>query len=364
MSTGSSEHPVAVSDVPDASGTSTAAAPHVPLSVLDLVPISEGMSTADAIENSMADAWTADQAGYHRYWFAEHHNTNSLASSATALLIARAAGVTERIRVGSGGIMLPNHAPLAVAEEFGTLVQMFGDRIDLGLGRAPGTDPLTAQLLSRTSAAPEAFMSSVAQMRDWSRPADQQPQGLRIAAPVAAGTEIPMWVLGSTVNGATLAGRLGLPFAVASHFAPFQFHQALEVYREEFDPDAATAQISEPHTMVGVNVMVAETDQEAVRQFTTHQQMFLGTLRGDRRKIQPPLDAAGMEDLAAPDLLAKVDQTLSIRAVGSPQTVTDELEQLVAATGADELITTTYTFDPADRNRSLTLLAHAWGLDA
>jgi luciferase family oxidoreductase group 1 len=332
-------------------------APHVPLSILDLVSISDGQSTREAIAASMEGAQAADRLGYERYWFAEHHNTDSLASSATSLLIDRAASVTERIRVGSGGIMLPNHSPLAVIEQFGTLVQFHGDRIDLGLGRAPGTDQLTAQLLARTSAEPGAFVAAVEQMRDWSR--EGSTGGLPISAAVARGTEVPMWILGSTANGARLAAQLGMPFSVASHFAPFQYLHALETYRAHFDPDAASAQIEAPHTMVGVNLVIAETDEEAQRQFTTLQQMFLGVVTGQRQKIQPPRD---ITEVAAPHLLSQVDQTLSIKAVGSPATVVSQLEEIVAATAADELILTAYYYDPEDRLRALALLAEAWGL--
>lgn len=337
--------------------TTSNSVPHVPLSILDLVSISEGQSTRDAITASMEGAKTADRLGYERYWFAEHHNTDALASSATSLLIDRAASLTERIRVGSGGIMLPNHSPLAVIEQFGTLVQFHGDRIDLGLGRAPGTDQLTAQLLARTSAEPHAFIAAVEQMRDWSR--EESTGGLPISAAVAKGTEVPMWILGSTANGARLAAQLGMPFSVASHFAPFQYLQALDVYRANFDANAPSAQIAEPRTMVGVNLVVADTDEEAQRQFTTLQQMFLGVVTGQRQKIQPPRP---LEEVASEPLISQVDQTLSIRAVGSPATVVAQLEEIVASTGADELILTAYHFDPADRLRSLELLAEAWGL--
>ena len=333
-------------------------APHVPLSLLDLVPISEGMTTKEAISASMEGAKAADRLGYERLWFAEHHNTNSLASSATSLLIDRAASMTERIRVGSGGIMLPNHAPLTVIEQFGTLVQFHGDRIDLGLGRAPGTDQLTAQLLARTSADPAAFVAAVEQMRDWSR--EESTGSLPITADVARGTEVPMWILGSTANGARLAAQLGMPFSVASHFAPFQYVHALDVYRQHFDPNAAAAQIEKPRTMVGVNLVVADTDEEAQRQFTTLQQMFLGVVTGQRKKIQPPRP---IEEIAPEQLLAQVDQTLSIKAVGSPTTVVRQLEEIVAATGADELILTAYYYDPADRLHALELLAAAWACE-
>lgn len=332
--------------------------PHVPLSILDLVPLSEGQDARDGIETSMRAAQAADAAGYHRYWYAEHHNTESLASNATSLLIDRAASLTKRIRVGSGGIMLPNHSPLAVIEQFGTLVQFHGDRIDLGLGRAPGTDQYTAQLLARTSAEPGAFIAAVEQMRDWSH---AEPSGqLPIRAAVAEGTEVPMWILGSTTNGARLAAQLGMPFSVASHFAPFQYLQALQVYRDSFSAtQSEAAQISQPRTMVGVNVVVAPTDAEAQHLFTTNIQQFLGVITGQRTKTQPPRD---LEGLAPDHLMQQVEQTLSIRAVGSPASVVSQLEEIVEATGADELIVTANYFDPEHRVRGIELLAEAWGL--
>lgn len=334
-------------------------APHVPLSILDLVPLSEGMTMRGAIAASMDTARAADRLGYERYWFAEHHNTHNLASSATALLIDRAASLTERIRVGSGGIMLPNHAPLRVVEDFGTLIQFHGDRIDLGLGRAPGTDPVTAQFLARTSAEPAAFLQAVEQMRLWSSAAP--PQGLRVAADVAEGTEIPMWVLGSTTNGADLAAQLGLPFAVASHFAPFQYLQAIDRYRRTFQADAATAQIAEPRTMVAVNLTIGDTDEQAQLQFSTLLQMFAGVATGARQPIQPPRTEAELAQRIPEAVRAKADQMLSVRAVGSPATVVAQLEDIVRATHADELILSLYAFDPADRVRALELLADAWG---
>lgn len=328
-----------------------------PLSVLDLVPVSEGQGVGEAIADSMRGARAADRLGYHRYWYAEHHNTISVASSATALLIGQAAQLTERIRVGSGGIMLPNHAPLAVIEQFGTLVHQYGDRIDLGLGRAPGTDPITAQMLSRTSAEPEAFMRSVAAMRTWSGPGSAD--GVRVEAPVATGTEVPMWVLGSTANGARLAAQLGLPFAVASHFAPFQYEQAIRVYRDAFDPSASTAQISAPRVMVAANAVVCESDEEAQRQFQTLREMFVGIVTGQRQKLQPPRDLTG----AIPaELLASADRTLSVSAVGSAQTAAAQLERIARATDADELILTFYAHDPEVRLRGMELLASEWGL--
>lgn len=334
-------------------------APHIPLSILDLVPLSEGMTMRGAIGASMEGARAADRLGYERYWFAEHHNTRSLASSSTALLIDRAASMTERIRVGSGGIMLPNHSALQVAEDFGTLIQFHGDRIDLGLGRAPGTDQITAQFLARTSADPSAFLQAVGQMRLWS--GSDQPEGLSVAADVAAGTEIPMWILGSTTNGAELAAQLGMPFAVASHFAPFQYLQAVDRYRRAFDPAAETAQIEAPRTMVGVNLVIADTDAEAEHQFSTLVQMFAGVVTGQRRAIQPPRTDAELERILPPAVRAQCEQTLSVRAVGSPSAVVEQLERIVRATHADELILTAYYHDPADRIHGLELLADAWG---
>ncbi|MCS6711431.1 LLM class flavin-dependent oxidoreductase [Brachybacterium sp. EF45031] len=331
----------------------------VPLSILDVVPIAEGTTAARAIADSVAAAQAADRLGYERFWYAEHHNAVNLAATATSVLIAHAAARTERIRVGSGGVMIPNHAPLAVIEQFGTLVQIHGDRIDLGLGRAPGTDPLTAQLLSRTAADPEAFMEAVRLMQAWSAPADQE-RTLRIQAPVAEGTQVPMWVLGSTVNGARLAARLGLPFAVASHFAPDQLFQALELYRREFTADAPTAQIREPRTMVAVNVVVADTDEQARRLFTTGQQAFAGIITGQRRLAQPPVD--DITTVVPEPVLQRVEHATSVRAVGSPDTVTAQLERLVEQTRADELILSGTFVDVADRLRSLELLARAWGL--
>lgn len=323
----------------------------VPLSVLDLVGISEGATPRDAIEDSMKLAKIADTLGYTRLWFAEHHNTINLASSATSILIGRAASETERIRVGSGGVMLPNHAPLMVAEQYGTLAQMYPGRIDLGLGRAPGTDQMTARALSRSSAEPQEFAQNIYEMQGWfsDRGAGQT---MPIVSAVSAGTNVPIWVLGSTVNGASIAGQLGLPFSIASHFAPDQVNQAIAVYRESFTTEAPTAQIEKPYVLAGINVLVADTDEEAEREFTTILQMFADTAMGRKRKIQPPID---------PEQAREIDNPmLRIRAVGSPENVVRRLDEFVEETGADEIITTTYSYDPAVRERSLKLLAENW----
>lgn len=326
----------------------------VPLSILDLVSISDGSTAREAIASSVRSARVADRLGYRRLWFAEHHNTVNLAASATSLLISHAAAATERIRVGSGGVMLPNHAPLMVAEQYGTLANMHGDRIDLGLGRAPGTDQLTAQALARSSAEPQAFAQNIYDLQGWF--GDQgRAHSTPIISAVSAHTHVPIWVLGSTVNGAAIAGQLGLPFSVASHFAPDQLDQAITVYRDSFTTEAPTAEIDEPYVMAGVNVMVAPTDEEAAREFTTVGQMFLDLRTGGRRKLQPPIDP---EALAARG--GGNNPMLQISAVGSPATVKQQLESFVERTGADELITATYAYDPQVRDRSLELLADAW----
>lgn len=323
----------------------------VPLSILDLVSISEGATARDGIAASMESARLADRLGYSRLWFAEHHNTPNLASSATSLLISQAASVTERIRVGSGGVMLPNHAPLMVAEQYGTLANIHGDRIDLGLGRAPGTDGMTAQALSRSSAEPQAFARHIYDLQGWFGESGTA-HSIPIFSSVSQGMEVPIWVLGSTVNGASIAGRLGLPFSLASHFAPDQIDDAIRVYRETFSTEAPTARIEKPQVMAGINVVVADTDEAAQREFTTLQQMFLDLRAGRSRKIQPPVDPA--------QFAGAINPMLDISAVGSPDTVKAQLEEFIERTGADELITVTYAYDPAVRNRSIELLADLW----
>lgn len=327
---------------------------YVPLNILDLVPMHEGTTARDAIAVSMEAAHLADQLGYHRLWFAEHHNTPHLAATATALLISQAATLTERMRLGSGGVMLPNHAPLMVAEQYGTLANMYGSRIDLGLGRAPGTDGLTAQALGRSSAGPQAFAQNIYDLQGWFSETGTA-HSAPIVSSVSAGTKVPIWVLGSSGGGASIAGQLGLPFAVASHFSPDETDMVIRAYRESFTTKAPTAQVDKPYVMAGINVMVAETDEKAAREFTVAEQMLLDVQRGISRKLQPPV---------APENLASQgggnSPVLRIKAVGSPQTVKAQLEEFVQRTGADELITVTYAYDPAVRYRSLRLLAEAW----
>ena len=327
----------------------------IPLSILDLAQIPEGKDASHAFTQSVRIAQFAETAGFTRMWFAEHHNTAAVAASATSVLIALAAERTSRIRVGSGGVMLPNHAPLMVAEQFGTLAQVHPGRIDLGLGRAPGTDPMTAQALARSSSAPEAFMSNVADLVDWFG-ARGAANGITVG--VARGTEVPLWVLGSSTFGAAMAAHLGLPFSFASHFAPNQMSEALSVYRDNFDADAPTAQIPEPKVSIGVNVMACPDPAEAEHQFTVVRNMFVALHRtGGRLPVQPPGPPA--DDVDELELIM-ADRLLSVRAVGSPQQVRDQLQQLADRTGADELITVTYAFDPEVRRRSLELVAAAW----
>ncbi|MCC2592979.1 LLM class flavin-dependent oxidoreductase [Tessaracoccus sp. OS52] len=329
----------------------------VPLSVLDLVSVSSDQTPAQAIDAAMEAAQLVDRLGYERLWYAEHHNTASVASSATSLLVGRAAGLTERIRVGSGGVMLPNHAPLMVAENYGTLAQMFPGRIDLGLGRAPGTDQLTARALARSSAAPDDFVANVVDLMNWF---DGGRDRLGIHVGVAEGTRVPIWMLGSSTAGATMAAALGLPYSFASHFAPDALFQALEVYRSNFDAEASTAQIDKPYVSVGINVMACEDEAEAHHQFTVTQNMFLAMQRtGGRTKLQPPGEP-GFEVTEMARMMA--DKMLQVSAVGTPEQVAEVMQSVVEQTGADELITVTYAHDPAVRLRSLELTAQAWGL--
>ena len=326
----------------------------IPLSILDLVSVSEGSTVRDAVNASMASAQLADRLGYRRLWFAEHHNSPNVAASATALLISRAASLTERIRVGAGGVMLPNHAPLMVAEEYGTLAVMHGDRIDLGLGRAPGTDMMTARALARSSSEPQAFAQNIYDLQGWFSD-NARAHSMPIMSVVSGGTEVPIWVLGSTASGASIAGQLGLPFSVASHFAPGDVARTISVYREAFNPDAPTAQIERPYVMAGINVLMAETNEQAQREFTAVEQMFLDISSGTLRKIQPPGDPATHGWPGGRDR-----SPLRISAVGDPASAKAQLEEFVQLTEADELITVTYAYDPAVRDRSLELLAEAW----
>ena len=320
-----------------------------PVSVLDLAFVPEGSTTADALRNSLDLARLAERLGYRRFWLAEHHNMVGIASAATSVVIGFVAGGTSTIRVGAGGIMLPNHAPLLIAEQFGTLATLYPNRIDLGLGRAPGTDQLTLRALRRNPMAADTFPQDVIELQALLGPA--QP-GQSVQAVPGTDTNVPLWILGSSLFGAQLAAHLGLPYAFASHFAPDALLPALEVYRETFQP---SAQLDRPYAMIGVNVIAAETDAEAQRLFTSPQQSFSNLVRGARGKLPPPVD--DIEAYWTAMEKAQASRMLSCSAVGSPDTVRRGLEQLAERTGADEFIVASAIFDHAARLRSYALLA-------
>jgi luciferase family oxidoreductase group 1 len=324
-----------------------------PLSVLDLAPIVEGGDAADALHRSLDLARHVETWGYRRFWLAEHHNMDGLACSATAVLIAHIAGGTSTIRVGAGGIMLPNHAPLVVAEQFGTLATLFPGRIDLGLGRAPGTDPATARALRRTlsTAGEDRFAEDVLELQSYLD--DAQPDQAVRAIP-GAGTKVPIWILGSSLYGAQLAAYLGRPYAFASHFAPDLLLPALEVYRNTYRPSSDWPQ---PHAMVGVNVVAADSDDAAAFAFTSLQQRFLGMQRGMRAPLPRPVAPAALEQMWNEREKAGVHRMLAASAVGSPDTVRRRLSEMAVQTQADELIVACAVFDHAARLRSYELLA-------
>ena len=320
----------------------------IPFSILDLSPIVEGSDAAQALRNTIDLARHAEAWGYTRYWLAEHHNIPSVASAATAVVIGAVAANTSSIRVGAGGIMLPNHAPLVIAEQFGTLEALYPGRIDLALGRAPGTDPITARALRRDHAAADTFPQDVLELIQYFRP----PSGQRVRAIPGAGLDIPIWILGSSLFGAQFAAELGLPYGFASHFAPALMMDAIAVYRQRFRPSGFLAQ---PHVMLGVNVVIGDTDEEAKRLFTSHQQAFVNLRRGTLGPLPPP-DAQFLDGLT-PQERWEVDQTLSVAAVGSLRTVQSALEELIARTQADELILVAQIHDHAARLRSYEFAA-------
>jgi luciferase family oxidoreductase group 1 len=324
----------------------------VPLSILDLAPVAEGRRPGDALRNALDLARHAERLGYRRYWMAEHHNMPGIASAATAVALAHVAAGTSRIRIGAGGVMLPNHAPLVIAEQFGTLAALHPGRVDLGLGRAPGTDPLTAHALRRTLASDEdAFPQDVMELMDWFR---EPAPGQAVVATPGAGEEVEVWILGSSTFGAQLAAALGLPYAFASHFAPAQLMQALAIYRARFRP---SERLAKPHAMLGVHVVAAETDAEARFLFSSHQQALLNRRSGRPGKLPPPVE--GFVERLDPRARAVIEASLGIAVVGGPATVRAGLAEFVARTGADELIVTTQIFDHAARRRSCALLAEA-----
>ena len=319
------------------------------LSILDLVRVTEDGSVRQALDNARDLAAHAEQWGYQRFWVAEHHNMESIASAATSLVISHVAAGTRHIRVGAGGIMLPNHSPLVIAEQFGTLAHLYPDRIDLGLGRAPGTDQNTLHALRRTPAASDRFPEDVRALQALLAPA--QP-GQAIQAVPGAGTQVPLWILGSSTFGAALAAEFGLPYAFASHFAPQQLMDALALYRHRFKP---SAQLSEPYAMVGVNVVAADSEREAKRLATTQQMSFANLLRGDRRLSQPPID--DIDTYWSPREKMQASQMLARSIIGTPEIVHAGLEALQAETGADELIIVSDIYDHASRLRSFELIS-------
>ena len=321
----------------------------IPFSVLDLAPVIEGAAAADAFRNTLDLARHAERWGYQRYWLAEHHGMAGIASAATAVVIGYVAGGTQSIRVGSGGIMLPNHAPLVIAEQFGTLESLYPGRIDLGLGRAPGTDPLTARALRRDPTSADTFPQDVLELQALLGPA--RPNQIVQAVP-GTGLNVPIWLLGSSLFSAQLAAQLGLPFAFASHFAPDLLLHALGLYRAEFQP---SEQLKRPYAMVGVNVVAADSDQEAGRLFTSLQQQFTNLRRGKPGKVRPPLD--DMDEYWTPVERAYVEHALRLSAVGSPDTVRVRLQSLIDVTQADELILAGQVYDHAARLRSFELAA-------
>jgi luciferase family oxidoreductase group 1 len=319
------------------------------LSILDLVRVTQQTDARGALDNARDLAAHAEQWGYQRFWVAEHHNMAGIASAATAVVVGHIAAGTRSIRVGAGGIMLPNHAPIIIAEQFGTLERLFPGRIDLGLGRAPGTDQLTVRALRRTLQSDDQFPRDVMELQAFFAAAGPNQ---KIQAVPAAGTDVPLWILGSSTYGAQLAAELGLPYAFASHFAPQQLLLALDIYRTHFKP---SEQLAKPHAMVGVNIIVADSDREATRLATTQQMSFTNMFRGARGLSQPPIDDietywSSVEKMQAMHMLAR-----SI--IGSPATVRAGLDALIQETKADELMIVSDVYDHAARLRSYQLIA-------
>ena len=321
----------------------------IPLSVLDLAPVPEGSDAGQALRNSADLARHAEALGYARYWMAEHHNMPGIASAATAVALAHVAHGTSRIRIGAGGVMLPNHAPLAIAEQFGTLAALHPGRVDLGLGRAPGSDQVAAHALRRSLSQGDDFPQDVMELLEYFRPATP---GQALQAVPGAGLAVPVWILGSSTYGAQLAAALGLPYAFASHFAPAQMEQAVAIYRERFRP---SEHLAAPRVMLGLNVFAADSDAEARRLFSSLQQAFLNLRLGRPGKLPPPVD--DMESRLDPRARMMLDNSLSCAVVGSADTVRKGLAAFIARTGADELMITAQIFDHTARRRSFEILA-------
>ena len=321
----------------------------IPFSVLDLAFITEGATPSDALRNSLDLAQHVERWGYRRFWLAEHHNMVGIASAATSVVIAHVAGGTHTIRVGSGGIMLPNHSPLVIAEQFGTLESLFPGRIDLGLGRAPGTDGRTLRALRREFESAERFPQDVRELQAFL--GDVQ-SGQAVQAVPGAGTKVPIWILGSSLFGAQLAAAYGLPYAFAAHFAPAQLMEAIEIYRAQFKP---SAQCERPYLMIGVNGIAADTDAEARRLFTSPQQAFTNIVRGTRGRLRPPIEDIETYWSSAEKLQASA--MLSCAFVGSPDNLRLALNRFVEKTGADELMIASAIYDHAARLHSYEIFS-------
>lgn len=349
----------------------------IPLSVLDLAPITLGSSPAEAFRNTLSLARLAENLGYHRFWMAEHHGMPGVASAATSVLLGYVAGGTSTIRVGAGGIMLPNHSPLVIAEQFGTLESIYPGRIDLGLGRAPGSDWLTMRALRRDPRASDRFPQDVLELQAFLGDGDgsagvsaNREAGVdatlttsttgtvigtgshRVIAVPGRGLKVPLWILGSSLFGAQLAAEFGLPYAFASHFAPTQMMEAIRIYRQNFKP---SAQLNRPYVMLGVNIIAAESDEEGQMLFSSLQQMFLSLRHGNPGPLPPPIP--GFSERMGPMDKMMLDQALSCSVVGSERTVKEGVERFVEQTGADELMITTQIFDHQLRLRSFEMIA-------
>ena len=321
----------------------------IPFSILDLAPITEGGDAAQSFRNTLDLAQHGERWGYRRFWLAEHHGMPGIASAATAVLIGHVAGGTSTIRVGAGGIMLPNHSPLVIAEQFGTLESLYPGRIDLGLGRAPGSDQLTARALRRnldTNA--NQFPQDVIELMDYFSATQRH----AVRAVPGAGLHVPIWILGSSLFGAQVAAALGLPYAFASHFAPEQMMPAIALYRSTFKP---SAQLAKPYVMLGYNVFAADTDEQAQLLATSMQQAFVNLRSGYPKPLQPPVK--GYLDSIAPHFRDMLDDVLSCAAIGSPDNVKRALKDFIEQTGADELMITSQIFDHNARLRSFEITA-------
>ncbi|MCC6741712.1 MAG: LLM class flavin-dependent oxidoreductase [Planctomycetia bacterium] len=325
----------------------------IPLSILDLAPIVQGSDASEAFRRSLDLAQHAERWGYRRFWLAEHHGMPGIASAATSVLIGHVAAGTTSIRVGSGGIMLPNHAPLVIAEQFGTLAALFPGRIDLGVGRAPGSDAKTSRALRRDPSAADTFPDDVVELIDYFKPPNS---GQRIRAVPCAGQDVPVWILGSSLFGARLAARLGLPFSFASHFAPAMLMPALDAYRSEFRP---SEHLAKPYAMPGLNVFAADTDREARRIWSSLAKVILDLQRGRPRRLAAP-EEGFVEALTEEDRYA-IDGMLQYSAVGSPETVREWLKRFVEMTKADELMISCQVFDHSARLRSYEIAAGVRG---